>query len=174
MTQDILTWAAATLTTTPRRWLDLVQAVPAELLLHKPAPREWSALECLQHLVDTERLSMPVRVRALLAEQPFPGFTPAEHGSQQAPTIALADEFSRLRQENLSSLAHVTTADLAKRARHAEYGMVTMSEFLHHWVGHDLMHTVQAERALLQPLIRGCGPWQVNYTDHVATSVQTG
>lgn len=33
----------------------------------KPAPEEGSAVERLQHLVDTERLSMPVRVQALLA-----------------------------------------------------------------------------------------------------------
>jgi hypothetical protein len=172
MADDILSWAATTLATTPARWLQLVQSVPAVLLLERPAPREWAALECLQHLVDTERLSMPVRVKALLAGQPFPGFNPAEHGSAQAPTIALADEFSRLRQENLALLAQVTAADLDRRARHAEYGMVSMSEFLHHWVGHDLMHTVQAERALLQPCIRGCGPWRVNYTDHLATGAE--
>jgi hypothetical protein len=29
------------------------------------------------------------------------------------------------------------------------------------------MHTVQAERALMQPFIQGCGPWQVYFTDHL-------
>jgi uncharacterized damage-inducible protein DinB len=169
---DILSWAATMLGTTPARWLQVVQSVPAALLLARPAPGEWAALECLHHLVDTERLSMPIRVQALLAGQPFPGFNPAEHDSHQAPTIALAEEFSRLRQENLALLAQVTTADLDRRARHADYGMVSMREFLHHWVGHDLMHTVQAERALLQPCIRGSGPWRVNYTDHLATGAE--
>jgi hypothetical protein len=173
MTHDILEWAVPVLATTPTRWLNLVHDVPVELLLLKPAPTEWSALECLQHLVDTERLSMPVRLRALLAEQSFAGFNPADDGSKQAPTRELADEFSRLRRENLSLLAQVTEADLGKRAHHAEYGMVTMSEFLHHWVGHDLMHTVQGERALLQPFIRGSGPWLVNYTDHIARTAPT-
>jgi hypothetical protein len=129
-------------------------------------PNEWSALECLQHIVDTERLTMPVRLKALLAEEGFPSFNPADDGSRAAPTIVLAGEFNRLRQDNLMLLAQVTEADLIKKALHAEYGMVTMSEFLHHWAGHDVMHTVQAERALLQPFIEGCGPWVVNYTDH--------
>ncbi len=168
MADKIFAWAASVLTITPTRWLNMVQSVPEELLLLRPAPGEWSALECLQHITDSERLTTPVRLKALLAEQAFPGFNPGSDGSKQAPTVALADELVRLRRENLSLLAQVTEADLGKRARHAEYGMVTLREFLHHWAGHDLMHTVQAERALLQPFIRGSGPWQVNYTDHVA------
>ncbi len=66
----------------------------------------------------------------------------------------------------------MTGADLDKRALHAEYGMVSMSEFLHHWAAHDLMHTVQAERALMQPFIKGCGPWLENYGDHIVKGSQ--
>ena len=167
MTKKILEWAVSILTITPTRWLNLAKSVPEELLLLKPGPMEWSALECLQHIVDTERLTMPVRIKALLAEQSFPGFNPGDQ-VKPVPTVALAGEFHRLRQENLKLLAQVKEIDLDKRARHAEYGMVTMSEFVHHWAGHDLMHTVQAERALMQPFIQGCGPWLVNYTDHIA------
>ena len=172
MTNKAIDWAVSILTTTPTRWSNLVQSVPVELLLQKPAPTEWSALDCLQHIVDTERLTMPVRIKALLAEQSFAGFSPSAQGTKPAPTVALADEFYRLRQDNLVLLALVKETDLEKKAHHAEYGMVTMSEFLHHWAGHDLMHTVQAERALLQPFIQGCGPWRVNYTDHIAPGSQ--
>jgi hypothetical protein len=28
------------------------------------------------------------------------------------------------------------------------------------------MHTVQAERALMQPFIQACGPWQSYFIDH--------
>lgn len=64
----------------------------------------------------------------------------------------------------------VTPADLGRQARHQELGVVTMSELLHEWAGHDLMHTVQAERALMQPFIQGCGPWQRYFSDHFARS----
>jgi len=173
MTDVIMAWATSVLTTTPARWLGLVQSVPQELLVRKPAPLEWSALECLQHLVDAERLSMPVRIKALMAQQGFPGFNPATDGSKDAPTVALADEFNRLRRQNLALLAPVADSDLDKQALHAEYGMVTLSEFLHHWAGHDLVHTMQAERALLQPFIHGSGPWQVEYTDQVVRDTQS-
>jgi hypothetical protein len=29
------------------------------------------------------------------------------------------------------------------------------------------MHTVQAERAMMQPFIRGCGPWLKYFVDHL-------
>ncbi len=172
MTQKILAWATSILTTTPIRWMNLVQSVSEELLQIKPAPGEWSAVECLQHLVETERFVMPVRVKALLAGQSFPGFNPSDNGTELPSAAALVEEFTRLRHDNLPLLAQVTEKDLDKQAFHAEYGMVTMSQFLHHWAGHDLMHTVQAERALLQPFIQGCGPWEMNYTDHLARKSQ--
>jgi hypothetical protein len=39
---------------------------------------------------------------------------------------------------------------------------------LHEWVAHDLMHLVQAERALLQPFIQGSGPWRPFFADYEA------
>lgn len=168
MTHDILAWSKSVLVTTPQRWLNLVETVPVEVLQMQPAPNEWSALQCLQHIVDVERQSFPVRLKALLAGQPFPGFNPQANGAKAEPTIALAAEFDTLRKQNLETYDKVTEADLAREALHAEYGMVTMSQFLHHMAAHDLMHTVQAERAMMQPFIRGCGPWVVNYTDHIA------
>ena len=55
------------LETTPARWQALCQTLPADLLSRKPAHAEWSALECLNHLLDTEKNIFPVRVRAFLA-----------------------------------------------------------------------------------------------------------
>lgn len=165
MSDPILIWCKSVVTITPARWHNLVTAVPLELLTRPPAPGEWSALDCLQHLVEVERVSYPVRLKALLAGQPFPGFNPAD-SIKPPPTPALAAEFEELRRANLTILDQITSADLDRQALHAEYGMVSMREFLHHWAGHDLMHVVQAERALMQPFIQGCGPWDVNYSDH--------
>jgi hypothetical protein len=36
-----------------------------------------------------------------------------------------------------------------------------------------LEHTVQAERALMQPFIEGCGPWRMYFLDHVAGGTET-
>ena len=64
-------------------------------------------------------------------------------------------------------LEKLSPADLERTARHGELGPVTLSEMVHNWAAHDLNHTVQAERAMMQPFIQGCGPWQKFYTDHL-------
>jgi len=165
----LIDWTRTVLTTTPRRWLDLTANLPAELLTRAPAAGEWSALECLQHLVDTERWVCPARVGHLLAGRDFPAFDPDSQGAKPEATMSPADlawEFADLRDQGLAALDVVTLADLERRARHAELGVVTLAELLHEWAGHDLMHTVQAERALMQPFIAGCGPWQPYFADH--------
>jgi hypothetical protein len=168
---ELLTWVRAVLATTPERWLNLTAALPAELLERPPSAGEWSAVGCLHHLVDTERLVFPARVQYLLAGRDFPAFNPDSEGSQaqsdQSP-LALAQTFVELRSQSLRQLDQLTAADLDRRARHAELGPVTLREMLHEWAGHDLMHTVQAEQALLQPFIAGCGPWQRYFSDHWA------
>jgi hypothetical protein len=37
---------------------------------------------------------------------------------------------------------------------------------LHEWAAHDLTHTIQAEKALMQPFIQGSGPWRFYFQDH--------
>ena len=94
------------LETTPARWQALCQTLPPDLLSRKPADGEWSALECLNHLLDTEKNIFPVRVRAFLAGVNFPAFNPDEEGAAVAnPTpSALAAEFASLRAASLDLL----------------------------------------------------------------------
>jgi hypothetical protein len=167
----IITTAQTVLRTTPLRWSALTLHLPADLLRAPAAPGEWSALECLQHLLDTERAVFPTRVKHLLAGEDFPAFDPDAQGTPPNPNAApqdLAAEFAALRAASLDLLHTVTPDDLDHTARHAELGVVSLRELLHEWAGHDLMHTVQAEQALLQPLIAGCGPWQPYFAAHVA------
>jgi DinB superfamily len=168
---DILMWVRPVLTITPMRWMNLIEALPVELVTKPPALGEWSAVECLQHLTDAERWIFPVRIKYLLAEQDFPAFDPDTQGTKPSADrspLDLVAEFARLRTESLAVLSAVTPPDLVKRARHQELGPVTLNELLHEWAAHDLMHTVQAERAMMQPFIQGCGPWHRYFVDHVA------
>ncbi len=153
--------------TTPDRWLALFRALPAELLTQPAKAGEWSPVDCLQHLVDSEKVYQ-FRIQAFLDGRDFPNFDPDTDGSAPGARspLALAEEFASLRRETLRALEKLAPADLERRARHAELGMVSLREMLHNWAGHDLNHTVQAERALMQPFIRGCGPWKIYYTDH--------
>lgn len=164
-------WVRSILRTTPQRWMSLADSLPHDLLLRAPAPGEWSALDCLRHLVDTERFVFPARIMHLLRGEEFPAFDPDREGTKpvgaSAP-VELAAEFSRLRKESLVLLDSVESADMGRQARHQELGIVTMEELINEWAGHDLMHTVQAERAVLQPFIEGCGPWKPYFADHAA------
>ncbi|RPI31765.1 MAG: DinB family protein [Chloroflexota bacterium] len=155
------------LITTPARWLSLAQTLPSELLERKPEPGEWSAVECLSHLIDTDRV-FNFRIQCFLTGEDFPAFNPNVEGSPvSARSIQdLAAEFSTLRTTSLKSLETLSAADLDRRARHAELGPVTLRQMLNEWAAHDLMHTVQAERALMQPLIDEAGPWQRYFLDH--------
>lgn len=158
----------AILTTTPGRWRILASSVPSDLLFEKPKPGEWSAIECLQHLIDTESV-FQTRLLAFKEGRDFPGFNPDGDGTKpgHASPESLADTFTSRRTESLRRLEAFTPEQFSLRARHAELGLVTLEQLINEWAAHDLNHTVQAERALMQPFLRECGPWQKYFTDHV-------
>jgi len=165
---NILETVKAVLSTTNTRWLSLIESLPEDLLARKPMPNEWSAMDCLCHLLDTERWIFPKRVQALLAGENFVGCDPDTQGTHYTTQDAkqLSNEFAQLRKSSLIELERVTPHDLSRTARHSELGVVTLEQLLHEWAAHDLMHTVQAERAILQPLIVGSGPWRPYFKDH--------
>jgi uncharacterized damage-inducible protein DinB len=158
----------AVISTTPERWQRLVSTLPIDLLTRPPVAGEWSALRCLQHILDAERLLFPVRLHAFLEGQDFDAFDPNEqHAGPDSPTPEqLAAAFARHRQASLVLLSRVTDDDLGRTAQHPQFGTVTLAEMLQTWAAHDLMHTVQAERALMQPFMLGCGPWRPFFRDH--------
>ena len=166
--KNLLEQVQAVLSTTPERWQQMVSTLPVDLLTRPPANGEWSALDCLQHLLDTERLVFPVRVQAFLAGQDFVSFDPDKQQASSASKTPeqLVTAFAHDRQDSLALLRQVKDHDLVRTAHHSELGVVTLEEMLHEWAAHDLMHTVQAERALMQPFILGCGPWRHFFQDH--------
>jgi hypothetical protein len=164
----------AVLSTTPERWQRLVSTLPIDLLTRPPVAGEWSALNCLQHLLDAERLLFPVRFRAFLAGQDLVDFDPhQQHADPDSQTPErLAAEFARHRQESLVLLKQVKDDDLGRTAQHPKLGTVTLAQMLNTWAAHDLMHTVQAERALMQPFMLDCGSWRPFFRDHEVTVPQ--
>jgi len=165
---DLLQAVQAILETTPGRWSALA-TLPEDIVGRSPSAGEWSAGECLLHVLDTERQVFPARVRWLLAGQDFPAFDPDREGSHPKVSGGVGDwaqEFARLRAESLALVKTLRSSDMQCKARHQELGVVTLGELLHEWGGHDLMHLMQAERALLQPFIAGCGPWLSYFAEH--------
>ena len=73
----------------------------------------------------------------------------------------LLDDFAALRRDNLRELTalRVTDADLDRRGRHPELGVVTLRQLLATWVAHDLDHIVQISRVLARQYSGEVGPW---------------
>ena len=157
--------------TTSERWAMLTGTLPDHLLRRKPAAGEWSAMECLQHLLSTERHVFPIRVGYFLEGKDLPNYNPDQEERAPGPETLpseLAAEFTEQRKGSLELLSRVSTEDMGRMAMHQELGPVTLSELLHEWAAHDLMHTVQAERALMQPFIQESGAWRPFFADHDA------
>jgi hypothetical protein len=172
---DLLTNLKAVLCSTPLRWNTLAQTFPEDLLRRQPQSGEWSALECLQHLIDVDRILFPVRIRAILAGEVFPPFDITKQGpvlAKDATPTALAAEFEALRANNLNFLESISEEDLNRPGTHPALGPVTLGQTISNWGGHDLMHLVQAEQAMMQAFIEGCGPWKSFYTAHIATAAE--
>jgi hypothetical protein len=164
---DVLDMVKAVLAATAPGWLNMTKTLPVDLLNRQPAVGEWSATECLIHLLDTEHI-FPVRVQAFLEGQSIPAFDPDTQGTKNIASSPeqLAKEFASLRQANFAVLERVTAQDFNHTAEHSELGTVTLGQLLHEWAAHDLTHTIQAERAVMQPFIQGCGPWRSYFQDH--------
>ncbi|HLG59788.1 MAG TPA: DinB family protein [Vicinamibacterales bacterium] len=87
----------------------------------------------------------------------------AQFSTSNDRTLAgLLDEFATLRREGLRELAAlgVTDADLDRRGRHPQLGVVTLRQLLATWVAHDLDHVVQISRALARQYSDEVGPWR--------------
>jgi hypothetical protein len=167
---ELISRTIALLRVNGARWHALATGLDRELLLRPPAPGEWSALQCMGHAIDTEAVVFAARVRALLAGQPaFASFDPDRESTPITASTnpaVLAGRHAELRTASLALLTTVTEADLDRTARHAELGPVTLRELLNEWAAHDLMHVVQAERAVMQAFIPNTGPWRRFFGDH--------
>lgn len=151
------------------RWQALA-TLDKDLLLRQPVPGEWSALQCLGHAADTEAAVFAERVRAILTGQPelrrYEPDIEATPVTADSDPLALAARHAELRVHSLELLATATEADLDRTSRHLELGIVSLRELLNEWAAHDLMHIVQAERAVMQAFIPGSGPWRFYFAGH--------
>lgn len=154
------------------RWRALASGLDRDLLARSPAPGQWSALQCLGHAADTEAFVFTARIRAMRDGRPeLPSYDPDVQATlitDATDPAGLAERLVVQRRDSLALLATLTADDLDRTSRHLELGPVTMRELLNEWAAHDMMHIVQAERAVMQPFIPASGPWRFYFVDHDA------
>jgi hypothetical protein len=119
----------------------------------RPAPGEWSVLECIGHICDAE-LVVATRVRWILAEDEpeLLGYDQAlwvdglDHNADD-PALLLAT-FEALRRADLDLWARRAVADRRRIGRHRERGPESYEMTFRLAAGHDRIHLAQARRAL--------------------------
>jgi len=119
----------------------------------RPARGEWSALECIGHIVDGE-LVVAARVRWILAEDEpdIVGYDQAlwvaelRH-NEDDPALLLAT-FEAVRRANLDLWARRPVLDRQRVGRHRERGPESYDMTFRLAARHDRIHLAQARRAL--------------------------
>jgi hypothetical protein len=118
----------------------------------RPAPREWSALLCLAHIVDAE-VVMTGRYRWTLAhDRPeLIGYDQdlwADNLHGEDDPEDLLRVFEPLRAANIALWRGMSSADRARVAIHRERGPESIDLMFRMLGGHDRVHIAQARRAI--------------------------
>jgi len=140
----------------PDRWTEAVEK-----------PGTWSPFDVVGHLIHGERTDWVPRIEHMLRHGDVVPFPPFDREAMFAASRGLSlsellNTFGRLRTENLNRLIALglTDADLARRGRHPELGVVTMGQHLATWVAHDLSHVGQIVRVMARQYSEAVGPWR--------------
>jgi hypothetical protein len=159
--------AVAILERTPAILDALLRGLPEDLIVAHEGGETWSPFDVIGHLIHGEQTDWIPRARIILEHGETRAFDTfdrfAQFAESEGRTLAsLLDEFATLRQANLRELAmlRLTDADLDRRGRHPELGVVTLRQLLATWVAHDLDHIVQISRVLARQYSDEVGPWR--------------
>ena len=159
--------AVAILSRTPATLDALLRDLPDDWIVAHEGGDTWSPFDVVGHLIHGERTDWIPRARIILehgearAFEKFDRF--AQFAASEGRTLAsLLDEFAQLRQANLRELEalRLTDADLDRRGRHPELGVVTLRQLLSTWVAHDLDHVTQIARVFARQYSDEVGPWR--------------
>lgn len=162
-----LSTGTAVLERTPLTLRAMLSGLPPAWTDADEGPDTWSPYVIVGHLIHGERTDWIPRARIILAQGANRRFTPYDRFAQfrESRGRALADlleEFTRLRAENLRTLAgwQLTDAQLSLEGEHPEFGPVTLRQLLATWVAHDLGHVAQTARVMARQYRDAIGPWR--------------
>ncbi|MFQ3536854.1 MAG: DinB family protein [Aggregatilineales bacterium] len=126
----------------------IVNAAPPQVWYMRPEPDEWTPLEVVHHLRQSEREVQRPRLQRILAEEnPFLP-TPPEPFRPNSVTLTetaeqIAADFWRERSQTLAFLEQLPLEAWSRPARHAIFGPTTLLEMAHFTARHDRLHLNQ-------------------------------
>ena len=162
-----LTTAIAILERTPSVLRAMLSGIGVEWIDANEGAETWSPYDNIGHLIHGERTDWIPRAQIILAQGENRRFTPFDRFAQMRESkgqslAELLGEFSRLRSDNLTTLAAWKPSDeqLALEGEHPELGIVTLRQLLSAWVVHDLGHIAQIARVMAKQYRGAVGPWR--------------
>jgi hypothetical protein len=114
----------------------------------KPAPTEWSIVEIVGHLIDTEQLLRYRTVRMVTIDHP--AIIPYDQDAavvrnayQKANLNVLLRTLAAERETTLQTFKGFTATQLARTGWHLEYGLWVVSTVVTYLAKHDFVHDAQ-------------------------------
>ncbi|MCB9435923.1 MAG: HAD-IA family hydrolase [Anaerolineales bacterium] len=129
--------------------LGMVSEIPDHYWHQRPDPNEWSPLEIIVHLRDSERTTQRSRLQTIAHEDnPFLTSppTPPDPGTQHLiglDGMAVALEFAAERAATIMWLGSLSEKDWMRPARHSIFGPTTLLEMAAFTARHDRLHINQ-------------------------------
>jgi hypothetical protein len=127
----------------------LVRDLPDDLVRWKPAPKTWSILEVMGHLLDEERRDFRVRLEHLLFKPgvAWPPIDPegwvTEHGYNTQDPKATWRAFAEERETSLAWLRGLRDPDWEAFWEHPRAGKLRAGDIMASWLAHDYLHMRQ-------------------------------
>lgn len=157
----------AVLERTPATLAALLHDLGPEWVDATEGPGSWSPFVIVGHLIHGERTDWIPRAQIILAQRADRRFAPYDrfaqfHESEGKTLAALLEEFARVREAKLRTLAswQLTDRELALTGEHPAFGVVTLRQLLATWVAHDLGHVAQVARVMAKQYRDAVGPWR--------------
>ena len=147
----------AILACTPAVLQSMTASLSEEAWKHEPTPEEWSILEIVCHLRDTEREVHRLQLNTLLEErQPFVPRPDATVWAKQRKYLnengpAAVAGLLTARLELLRRIVEVSAEIWEKPARHAIFGPTHFGEVIGFMADHDRLHIQQGWQTLHAP-----------------------
>ena len=126
-----------------------LESLGDELAGWRPAPGEWSANECVGHLIEADRRGFGGRIERIrsvdgVAEVGWDQVAvAAARRDWERPVAELIDEFRTGRRAGIALVRSLRLDELGRHAVHDRAGVLTIADLVHEWVFHDRNHIRQ-------------------------------
>jgi hypothetical protein len=144
----------------------LLRDLPETWTARNEGDNTWTAFDVVGHLIHGEQVDWMPRAKILLEFGETRAFDPFDRlghvrKSEGKSLGELLDEFAAVRSKSLDELRalNLQPEDFDRRGRHPALGVVTLSQLLAAWAGHDLTHLHQISRIMAHQYRESVGPW---------------